>query len=427
MINSLSIVPDSLSRRGVFMYQEDLDMAKQSQRNIVEEITQFNQGRDEGLLKLKYQAMRANPFSFFRGSCHLFYQDWPECGPLNDAPLAWICGDLHLENFGSFKGDNRLVYFDLNDFDEAVLAPCTWEIARFLTSVFLAADNLSYSQSEAFILAKSALDSFTQALCNGHVYSVETQTAQGLVKELLVSLQQRKRKDFLDNRTELVNKQRRLKLDPKRNFALGESKFEKLKRLIDDLGSKSKNSDFFKVLDIAGRIGGNSSLGLERYVILVEGKGSPDKNYLLDLKAQTGSALAKYLKVTQPNWSSQAQRTSTIQKNMQSTSPAILLTVEDGEQSFLLKELQPKEDKVNLKQLKQEINNFEQLLKTMANLAAWSQLRAAGRAGSDIPDRLIEFACQKYWPGEILTYSQNYSLQVKQDYQDFYDSDVLLQ
>ena len=402
-------------------------MAKQSKQNIVKEIIQFNQGRDERLLELKYQAMRANPFSFFRGTCHLFYQDWPEHCSLNDAPLAWICGDLHLENFGSFKGDNRLVYFDLNDFDEAVLAPCTWEISRFLTSIFLAADNLSYSESEAFTLAKSALDNYIQALSNGHLDSVETQTAQGLVKELLVNLQLRKRKDFLDNRTEIVNQQRRLKIDPKRNFALEESRLEKVRRLIDDLGSKSKNSDFFKVLDIAGRIAGNGSLGLERYMILVEGNGSPDKNYLLDLKAQTGSALAKYLKVTQPNWQTQAQRASTIQKNMQGTSPAILLTVEDGEQSFLLKELQPKEDKVNLKQLKQEINNFEQLLKTMTNLAAWSQLRAAGRSRSDIPDRLIEFASQKDWPGEILSYSQNYSLQVKQDYQDYCNSDILLQ
>jgi len=402
-------------------------VAKQSKQNIVKEIIQFNQGRDERLLDLKYQAMRANPFSFFRGTCHLFYQDWPEHGSLNDAPLAWICGDLHLENFGSFKGDNRLVYFDLNDFDEAVLAPCTWEISRFLTSIFLAADNLSYSESEAFTLAKSALDNYIQALSNGHLDSVETQTAQGLVKELLVNLQLRKRKDFLDNRTEIVNQQRRLKIDPKRNFALEESRLEKVRRLIDDLGSKSKNSDFFKVLDIAGRIAGNGSLGLERYMILVEGNGSPDKNYLLDLKAQTGSALAKYLKVTQPNWQTQAQRASTIQKNMQGTSPAILLTVEDGEQSFLLKELQPKEDKVNLKQLKQEINNFEQLLKTMTNLAASSQLRAAGKFGSDIPDRLIEFASQKDWPGEILSYSQNYSLQVKQDYQDYCNSDVLLQ
>ena len=42
---------------------------------------------------------------------------------LPHSPVCWICGDLHIENFGSYKGDNRLVYFDLNDFDESILAP----------------------------------------------------------------------------------------------------------------------------------------------------------------------------------------------------------------------------------------------------------------------------------------------------------------
>ena len=28
-------------------------------------------------------------------------------------PISWLCGDLHLENFGSFNRDNRLVYFDM--------------------------------------------------------------------------------------------------------------------------------------------------------------------------------------------------------------------------------------------------------------------------------------------------------------------------
>jgi len=43
---------------------------------LIERIRRFNQGRDEQLLKLKYQAMRADVFAFFRGSCHLFYEDW---------------------------------------------------------------------------------------------------------------------------------------------------------------------------------------------------------------------------------------------------------------------------------------------------------------------------------------------------------------
>ena len=67
---------------------------------------------------MKLARMRASPFVFLRGTCHRFYERLPNDGPLAKAPLAWICGDAHLENFGTYKGDTRLAYFDINDFDE---------------------------------------------------------------------------------------------------------------------------------------------------------------------------------------------------------------------------------------------------------------------------------------------------------------------
>ena len=102
--------------------RESVSMARV---DCLQRITTYNYGRDPERLSRKYAAMRADVFAFLRGTCHLFYEDWPHISTLNDAPRTWICGDLHLENFGSYKGDNRLTYFDLNDFDEAILAPCT--------------------------------------------------------------------------------------------------------------------------------------------------------------------------------------------------------------------------------------------------------------------------------------------------------------
>lgn len=71
-----------------------------------ERIRAFNQGRDPRLVQMKYKAMRKDVFAFFRGTCHLFYEDWPASTPLDQAPTTWICGDLHMENLGSYKGDN---------------------------------------------------------------------------------------------------------------------------------------------------------------------------------------------------------------------------------------------------------------------------------------------------------------------------------
>ena len=39
------------------------------------------------------------------------------CGP---APVPGFAGDAQVDNFGSYRGDNGLVYFDVNDFDEAL-------------------------------------------------------------------------------------------------------------------------------------------------------------------------------------------------------------------------------------------------------------------------------------------------------------------
>ena len=107
--------------------------------DVIGRIRQFNQGRDPDRLALKYELMRQNAFAFLRGTYHLFYERLPRAPVFRQAPVTWVCGDLHFQNFGSYKGDDRLVFFDMNDFDEAALAPCTWDLVRFLASILVGA------------------------------------------------------------------------------------------------------------------------------------------------------------------------------------------------------------------------------------------------------------------------------------------------
>jgi uncharacterized protein (DUF2252 family) len=80
---------------------------------LSERLVRFNAALLTEIVQLKYEAMTENAFRFFRGTCYLFYEDLAASQPLPLSPLAWICGDLHIENYGSYKGDNKLVYFDL--------------------------------------------------------------------------------------------------------------------------------------------------------------------------------------------------------------------------------------------------------------------------------------------------------------------------
>src|SRR5258706_11007902 len=151
--------------------------------DVIAQIRSANAGRDPQRLKLKYRAMRANPFAFLRGTCGLFYDRLPRGGIFRSAPAVWICGDLHLENFGSYTADNGLVYFDINDFDESALAPATWDLGRLLTSVLVAADTLGSKNGAR--LCRIFVDAYAMALAAGKAYLVERDTAAGVVRVLL--------------------------------------------------------------------------------------------------------------------------------------------------------------------------------------------------------------------------------------------------
>ncbi|HLO85098.1 MAG TPA: DUF2252 domain-containing protein [Nostocaceae cyanobacterium] len=387
---------------------------------VTQRIYAFNAGRDEELVQLKYTKMRSDPFIFYRGTCHLFYEDLPKDSPLNSAPPVWLCGDLHLENFGSYKGDNRLVYFDINDFDEAALAPCTWDLARFTTSIIVGSHVLGVNDSEAIHLCNHYLDAYTNALAKGQARTVEKETAKGLVKDLLESLKKRDRAKFLDERTKEKKGQRRIIVDNKRAASATESQQERVKNLILNWQiSTNHDAEFFQVLDVQKRIAGTGSLGLERYVILVEGKGSPDRNYLLDLKKTQTSSLQPYLNSPQPYWDSPAARVVAIQQRVQGTPPALLGVIVDGENSYVLRELQPSQDSVSLKAADGKLGRLEKLLQTMGEITAWNQLRSGGRQGSAIADNLINFAHYSGWRENVLEYARSYSQKVEQDYQDF--------
>ena len=201
--------------------------------NAVKTIRAFNADRDPERLAMKYANLRSSPFVFLRGTCHLFYDRLPSGALFAKAPPAWLCGDAHLENFGSYKGDNRLVYFDLNDFDEAALAPVTWELVRFLTSILVAGDGLSRGAAESAALCRVFVDAYAGALALGKARWVERDTATGLVRELLDTLKARTRPAFLDRRTERKGRRRLIRCDGKHALPASDAQRERVVKLVD--------------------------------------------------------------------------------------------------------------------------------------------------------------------------------------------------
>ena len=90
-------------------------------------------------LKQKHAAMAEQPFAFFRATFYRWSQVWPEVSPETAAaPHVLGVGDLHVENFGTWRDIEGRLIWGINDFDEVCRLPYTCDLVRLATSAHLA-------------------------------------------------------------------------------------------------------------------------------------------------------------------------------------------------------------------------------------------------------------------------------------------------
>ena len=354
-------------------------------------IEAFNRGRLPALLALKYRKMAATPFGYFRGTNHLFHADWPGGAWLERMPAVWLNGDLHLENFGTYRGDNRLVYFDIGDFDDGCLGPVGRDLLRFLAGLFLAARELDLGRSDGR-LARIFIAGYRAALSGGKARWIERRTATGLIGMLLKDLERRTQADLLLRRTVMKKNGRRLRGDTGKALKLPAAERTRVEAFLERFARNRADPEFFGVLDVAQRVAGIGTLGLPRYVVLIRGSGRPDGAVLVDLKCQHGSTLMPRLRQRQPRFASEADRVVQIENRMQAVDPAFLTAVKIGGRSFTLRELQPSADKLDLAAAQPDAAELEAVVWSMGELTAWAQLRSAGRDGAAGVETLMAFA-----------------------------------
>ncbi|HVJ40809.1 MAG TPA: DUF2252 family protein [Dongiaceae bacterium] len=404
-----------------------------SSAKLINRLVACDAGRAPDLLARKYRRMAGDAFAFFRGSAHLFHADFPK--RLRKFPAVWLNGDLHLENFGSYRGENRLTYFDIGDFDEGGLGPASRDLLRFLASLHLAMPLLDFSAAQAGKLAKTYIAAYRDALCSGKALWLERNLTTGLIGELMVKLDRRLEageegstwlrsrvtgSPHLDRRGKKDEKngdRRRLRLDTGKALPVTAAQRKTVTAAIREVAWQQRKLGHGKwqILDIAWRVAGLGTLGLPRYIILV--RVAPNKAgdqvlstegdlLLLDLKFQPGSAMTPELK-KQPRFASEAERVVAIEKRLQAINPAFLTALQMEKRTYTLRELQPEADKLDLHQLKAEgrglhFDELQDAIGMMGRLTAWAQLRSAGRQGSAEADTLIDFGGGSHWVSDLL-------------------------
>jgi len=150
-----------------------LDKAKKKLPNIIEATVDYEKwlARHVDIVKsdlaLKHQHMAEAVFPFFRATFYRWAQLWPVvCPDLAKAPRALVIGDLHVENFGTWRDMEGRLIWGVNDFDEAWPAAYTVDLVRLAASAYLAieAEHLSITRRDVY---EAIEDGYRDAIAKG--------------------------------------------------------------------------------------------------------------------------------------------------------------------------------------------------------------------------------------------------------------------
>src|SRR2546429_4509725 len=115
----------------------------------------------------KHERMRESAFVFLRAT---FFR-WAKrvegiCTDLAKTPPVLSVGDLHLENFGTWRDTEGRLIWGINDFDEAYPLPYTTDLVRLAVSAKLAikAEHLAIKSRVAY---DAILTGYTEGLKSG--------------------------------------------------------------------------------------------------------------------------------------------------------------------------------------------------------------------------------------------------------------------
>jgi uncharacterized protein (DUF2252 family) len=134
----------------------------------------------------------------------------------------------------------------------------------------------------------------------------------------------------------------------------------------------------YRVLDVTKRISGIASLGVRRYIVLIEGGGSPDRNRLLDLKEARPSVLLGCTEHSQPDTGGgEAGRIVSAQRRLQAKPADGLAALVIEDRSYRMREMTPEADLSRSRLLTEKRSLLRILAEVTGRLTGWSHVRGS--------------------------------------------------
>jgi uncharacterized protein (DUF2252 family) len=403
-------------------------------------LEQEGESRLPHLLPLRYQRMSESPFAFYRGGAGIMAIDLSHQPHSN--VRTQLCGDMHLSNLGVYGSPERVLLFDVNDFDETLPGPFEWDVKRLAASFVIAGEHQGFTQKQsdksvaemvkAYRLAihetagSGVLDTWYSRISDQDLLSAVrmmgaqkdqvTKTARALNKaRTRTSLSAAKKL------TEVVDGKRRFREDPpllthplevSDNIDLVKQLLAKYRRSLPQ--DRRQLFDRFTLVDIALKVVGVGSVGTRAWAILLQGR---DEDDLLMLQAKEAgmSVLEPFLGVSA--YRNHGQRVVEGQRLMQAASDIFLGWVNNDENSihFYVRQLRDMKGSVEIDAMDPQAHvAYGRLCGTALGLA---HARAGGVA--EIAGYVGESATLDR---AIIDFANAYAEQNQRDYRMFMDA-----
>ncbi|MBD8045304.1 DUF2252 domain-containing protein [Arthrobacter sp. Sa2BUA2] len=418
-------------------------------------IEEQNLTREPDLVPVRHGRMLASPFTFYRGAAKIMAAD------LKDTPRAGLttqlCGDAHLSNFGVFASPERILLFDLNDFDETLPGPFEYDVLRMSASFTIAARNNGFTAEEALGVTLAAVRAYREAMRGfakmgtldiwyARLAEADLLSAIELAVDTSKGKEQKKAAKRAEKNAEKTARKARSRdslqalsklaerVDGKYRIVSQPPILIPVRELGDSLGLSPEEMqdaareqlrsyrstlqddrrlllERFEIVDVARKVVGVGSVGTRAFIALLQGRDAEDPLFL-QVKEATRSVLEDHLpksKYRQPG-----ERVVQGQRRMQAASDIFLGWTKGVQENRYLywRQLRDMKGSVVVEAMKPLGMDF------YARTCGWTLARAHARSGDPIAIAAYLGKSGKF-DDAVTDFCGRYADQNEQDYQAF--------
>ena len=416
-----------------------------------------NTTREQDLVPVRHGRMLVSPFTFYRGAAKIMAAD------LKDTPRAGLnvqlCGDAHLSNFGIFASPERMLLFDLNDFDETLPGPFEYDVKRMAASFTIAARNNGFTKSETHEATLASVRDYREAMAGfakmgtmdiwyAHLSEEEIMAAISTMvagqkgkakkeaekgeegaKKVAAKARTRDSLQALSKLAEHVDGNYRIVSQPP--IVIPVRELESFSGLSADEVQHALHEQFrayrstlqddrrhllerFRVIDVARKVVGVGSVGTRAFIVLLQGRDQEDPLFL-QVKEATSSVLEDHL--PKSRYKQHGERVVQGQRMMQAASDIYLGWTKGVETNRWLywRQLRDMKGSIDVEAMKPFGLEF------YARQCGWTLARAHARSGDPVAIAAY-LGKSDTFDRSITDFSERYADQNEQDFQAFADA-----